>query len=100
MVMGSSTSLLRVGGLNPFTPRDCFWNVKYLMQKDFQYLQTAVSSKQQEVKIGKILCFVQRKILSFEQRKILCFVQRKFLFSRIPRFEGFQGFIELFAPGG
>ena len=55
---------------NPFTPRDCFWDTKYLMQKDFQYLQMVASSTQQEEKIGKILFFLQRKFL-FSRAAIL-----------------------------
>ena len=71
MVMGSSTSLLRVGGRNPFMPRDCFWNAKYLMQRDFRYLQNGgLLHTQQEGKTGRILCFVQRKFALQPDTKI------------------------------
>ena len=56
--------------LNPFTPRDCFGDTKYLMQKDFQYLQMVASSTQQERKTGKILFFLHRTFLFSPAEKL------------------------------
>ena len=44
-------------------PEIVFRTTKYLMRKDFQYLQMVASSTQQEGKIGKILFLVRRMFL-------------------------------------